>query len=195
MKCHTETAGPFVFEHPAVKVEGCTSCHSPHGSQNARLLAKSNVNTLCLQCHTVNDNFSAPEIPSFHNQAVQYQACTICHTQIHGSNASAVLLQMKAIIMTKSLSTNYAAAQWTEEPWRHEDGQPGGSYSPVHRPELPYRGAQNATPLPRPLLLTRKRSMATPFTRALIWVDISPTIPAARQCGTRLSICKAALAF
>ncbi len=93
VKCHTETAGPFVFEHPPVKVEGCTSCHSPHGSQNARLLAKSNVNTLCLQCHTVNDNFSAPEIPSFHNQAVQYQACTICHTQVHGSNASAVFFK------------------------------------------------------------------------------------------------------
>ena len=93
VKCHTETAGPFVFEHPPVKTEGCVSCHSPHGSQNARLLTKSNVKTLCLQCHTINDNLTAPEIPSFHNQAVQYQACTICHTQVHGSNASAVFFK------------------------------------------------------------------------------------------------------
>ena len=25
-------------------------------------------------------------MPSFHNQATKYQACTLCHTQIHGSN-------------------------------------------------------------------------------------------------------------
>ncbi|MGB0118231.1 MAG: DmsE family decaheme c-type cytochrome, partial [Terriglobales bacterium] len=37
-KCHTETRGPFVFEHVAVKAEGCLGCHTPHGSQNPRLL-------------------------------------------------------------------------------------------------------------------------------------------------------------
>ncbi len=88
VKCHTETAGPFVFEHPVVKVEGCTTCHNAHGSPNPRLLARSNVNTLCLQCHTVSGDFTAPGVPTFHNQAVQYQACTICHTQVHGSNAN-----------------------------------------------------------------------------------------------------------
>lgn len=88
VKCHTETAGPFVYEHPPVKTEGCTSCHFPHGSPNPRLLTKSNVNTLCIQCHTAS-SFTAPGIPSFHNQAVQYQACTVCHTQVHGSNANA----------------------------------------------------------------------------------------------------------
>ncbi len=51
-KCHTETAGPFVYEHPVIKTEGCTTCHSPHGSPNARLLNVGNVNTLCLQCHS-----------------------------------------------------------------------------------------------------------------------------------------------
>lgn len=87
-KCHTEVAGPFVYEHPVIKTEGCTACHSPHGSPNPRLLNVSNVNTLCLQCHSASMNFTAPGAPSFHNQATQYQACTICHTQIHGSNAS-----------------------------------------------------------------------------------------------------------
>jgi DmsE family decaheme c-type cytochrome len=92
-KCHTETAGPFVFEHPVVKAEGCVSCHSPHGSPNARLLNVGNVNTLCLQCH------SATNLPAFpnavseqggpvHNQAAQYTPCTNCHSQIHGSNAT-----------------------------------------------------------------------------------------------------------
>jgi DmsE family decaheme c-type cytochrome len=93
VKCHTETAGPFVFEHPPVKTEGCTSCHFPHGSPNPRLLTRSNVNTLCLQCHVVSGDFTAPGIPTFHNQAVQYQACTVCHTQVHGSNASFVFFK------------------------------------------------------------------------------------------------------
>ena len=89
VKCHTETAGPFVYEHPPVKTEGCTACHSPHGSPNARLLNRSNVNTLCLQCHSgLNEAFTAPGTPSFHNMANQYQACTVCHTQIHGSNSN-----------------------------------------------------------------------------------------------------------
>jgi len=92
-KCHAETLGPFVYEHPPVKLEGCTSCHLPHGSPNARLLNRGNVNSLCLQCHTASMNFTAPGTPSFHNQANQYQACTNCHIQIHGSNASSVFFK------------------------------------------------------------------------------------------------------
>lgn len=93
MKCHIETAGPFAYEHPVVKADGCISCHSPHGSPNARMLNVSNVNILCLQCH------SATNLPAFpnavseqggpvHNQARQYTPCTNCHSQIHGSNAA-----------------------------------------------------------------------------------------------------------
>jgi DmsE family decaheme c-type cytochrome len=93
MKCHADAAGPFVYEHPPIKTEGCTSCHSPHGSQNPRMLTRSNVNQLCMQCHTASANFTAPGTPSFHNQANQYQACTVCHTQIHGSNASSIFFK------------------------------------------------------------------------------------------------------
>jgi DmsE family decaheme c-type cytochrome len=92
-KCHVETAGPFVYEHPPAKLEGCTSCHLPHGSPNPRLLTRNNINSLCLQCHTTSMNFNAPGTPSFHNQANQYQACTTCHVQIHGSNASSVFFK------------------------------------------------------------------------------------------------------
>jgi len=90
VKCHTEAAGPFVYEHPPIRTDGCTFCHSPHGSPNPRLLTRNNVNSLCLQCHSASMNFTAPGIPSFHNQARQYQACTVCHVQIHGSNADSV---------------------------------------------------------------------------------------------------------
>jgi DmsE family decaheme c-type cytochrome len=84
VKCHAEKAGPFVYEHPPVKIEGCTSCHTPHGSVNPRLLKTSQVNLLCIQCHSLASGAMAT--PTFHNQAQKYQACTMCHTAIHGSN-------------------------------------------------------------------------------------------------------------
>jgi len=85
--CHTDKAGPFAFEHAPVKTEGCVSCHTPHGSSNPRLLKRSQVNLLCLECHTFTVDSAAPGIPSFHNQAQKYQSCTLCHTAIHGSNS------------------------------------------------------------------------------------------------------------
>ncbi len=90
IKCHQENAGPFIYEHPVVKTEGCTFCHSPHGSQNPRLLARNNLNQLCLQCHTglKGTQFTAggPPTSPVHDQAMQYTSCVICHSQIHGSN-------------------------------------------------------------------------------------------------------------
>ncbi len=84
--CHVDKQGPFVFEHPAIKTEGCVACHSPHGSPNPRLLKISNLNILCLRCHTASSFSTASGTPDFHNQAAQYQACVICHVAIHGSN-------------------------------------------------------------------------------------------------------------
>jgi DmsE family decaheme c-type cytochrome len=92
-KCHSEKAGPFVWEHAPVKTEGCVACHTPHGSTNPRLLKRANINLLCLECHTLTVDAPAPAAPSFHNQAQKYQACTLCHTQIHGSNFSRVFFQ------------------------------------------------------------------------------------------------------
>jgi DmsE family decaheme c-type cytochrome len=90
VKCHAEKQGPFVYEHVPVKTEGCTSCHTPHGSNNPRYLRVSQVNLLCLQCHSFPTQ--GPAGPS-HNQAAKYQACTMCHTMIHGSNASNVFFR------------------------------------------------------------------------------------------------------
>ncbi len=94
-KCHTEKRGPFVYEHLPVKTEGCVSCHTVHGSTNARLLRTSNVNTLCLQCHTLalSSVPSQPPVGPAHNQAQKYQACTMCHAYVHGSNFSEVFFK------------------------------------------------------------------------------------------------------
>jgi len=88
-KCHAEKQGPFVYQHEA-KMEGCVICHSPHGSTNPRMLVQNQVNLLCLSCHSLSADVGPAATPTFHNQAQKYQACTLCHTAIHGSNSSSV---------------------------------------------------------------------------------------------------------
>jgi predicted CXXCH cytochrome family protein len=83
VKCHVEKRGPYVYEHAAVRVEGCVICHNPHGDTNHFMLVRREGRQLCLQCHT-----------GFHAQAqvphsrLGFQAsgeCTRCHVTIHGS--------------------------------------------------------------------------------------------------------------
>jgi DmsE family decaheme c-type cytochrome len=92
-KCHIDKQGPFVYEHAPIKTDGCTSCHVTHGGPNAHMLKLSNVNLLCLQCHTTSSFSGAPGAPSFHNQATFFQACTLCHVAIHGSNFSSTFFK------------------------------------------------------------------------------------------------------
>jgi DmsE family decaheme c-type cytochrome len=89
-KCHTETRGPFVFEHATVKGEGCLGCHSPHGSQNARLLNVPNVNQLCNQCHSP---VSAGTVHGINAGSADVQPCISCHTMIHGSNINPAFIR------------------------------------------------------------------------------------------------------
>jgi len=91
--CHTDKQGPFVYEHSPIKVEGCSACHLTHGGPNPHMLKVSNVNLLCLQCHTTSTFSSAPGAPSFHNQSSLFQACTLCHVEIHGSNFDATFFK------------------------------------------------------------------------------------------------------
>lgn len=90
--CHSDKRGPFVFEHAAVRVDGCEACHSPHGSPNPRLLRRPVTFTLCLECHNGAGAFGRngqgiPTQSPSHNMAdPRYQNCTTCHVKIHGSN-------------------------------------------------------------------------------------------------------------
>jgi DmsE family decaheme c-type cytochrome len=89
-KCHMEVRGPFVYEHAAVKAEGCLACHSPHGSQNARLLNMPNVNTLCNQCHSP---VAAGTVHGMNAGSSEITPCISCHTYIHGSNINPAFLR------------------------------------------------------------------------------------------------------
>lgn len=88
VKCHTDKQGPFAFEHAPLKTEGCSACHTPHGSSNPKMLKRSSIRQLCMECHTTLSNADpgAPQAP--HDQrTARYNNCTVCHSKIHGSNA------------------------------------------------------------------------------------------------------------
>ena len=89
-KCHTEVRGPFVYEHAPVKAETCLGCHTPHGSQNARLLNMPNVNELCNQCHS---QVAADTVHGVAAGSSDSIPCTTCHTYIHGSNMNSAFLR------------------------------------------------------------------------------------------------------
>jgi predicted CXXCH cytochrome family protein len=90
LKCHVQQGGPYVFEHEALR-EGCVTCHSPHGSMNAKMLKSRNAN-LCLQCHFQEQKAGGIVIggrdhSSFLNRGTCWSAG--CHEAVHGSNGSA----------------------------------------------------------------------------------------------------------
>ncbi|MBM3790019.1 MAG: DmsE family decaheme c-type cytochrome [Acidobacteria bacterium] len=94
LKCHAEKEGPFVFEHAGVSIKDCRACHQPHGSNNPRMLVRSTVRSLCLECHTMSSAVLSSQPPAFHDlRSPRYQNCTTCHTAIHGSNASSLFLR------------------------------------------------------------------------------------------------------
>lgn len=94
IKCHADKQGPFTYEHAPLKTEGCTACHTPHGSSNPRLLRFTQVNQLCLTCHSVSHGVGADEPAGpQHNQNAQYANCTACHVKIHGSHTSPVFFR------------------------------------------------------------------------------------------------------
>lgn len=91
-ECHTAQKGPFIFKHNAMK-EGCTSCHSPHGSVNNKMLIAPDSN-LCLQCHATG---SQPGLlfafGRDHRNNPVNGTCWVagCHEAVHGSNVSHAL--------------------------------------------------------------------------------------------------------
>jgi predicted CXXCH cytochrome family protein len=90
--CHAAQRGPHVFEHEAVR-EGCSVCHTPHGSVNAKLLTARDAN-LCFKCHF--QQVSGRRIligGSDHTTRIQQGTCwnAGCHEAVHGSRVDSSL--------------------------------------------------------------------------------------------------------
>jgi DmsE family decaheme c-type cytochrome len=98
--CHRDQSRQFVFEHESMR-EGCTVCHTPHGSVNAKMLIERD-NNLCLKCHAQTPQVVSPSSPRGqlvigkvdHTAFVSRGACwsASCHTAIHGSNVNPKML-------------------------------------------------------------------------------------------------------
>lgn len=99
LKCHADKRGPFVYEHASVRVDGCETCHQPHGSMNPRMLTRPTVFTMCLECHNGVGNFgrrnSGVDEPANPHSMTdpRYQNCVACHVKIHGSNTDFYFLR------------------------------------------------------------------------------------------------------
>jgi DmsE family decaheme c-type cytochrome len=99
LKCHPDKRGPFVYEHPPVRVEGCGICHYPHGSMNPKLLKRPVVFTVCLECHNGADSFgtrnNGEDLQSSRHNMLdpKFQKCTTCHVAIHGSYSDQFFLR------------------------------------------------------------------------------------------------------
>jgi predicted CXXCH cytochrome family protein len=88
-KCHASQNRVYVFEHEAMR-EGCTTCHQPHGSVNAKLLTERNA-TLCMQCHFQQIQGGAVLIGGVdHTSRITQGTCWSagCHEAVHGSQVS-----------------------------------------------------------------------------------------------------------
>jgi len=71
-------------------LQDCTTCHTPHGTQNPRLLNMPSIATLCNQCHSP---VSAGGVHGLDAGSTTVTPCVTCHTMIHGSNASQAFIR------------------------------------------------------------------------------------------------------
>jgi predicted CXXCH cytochrome family protein len=92
LQCHPAQRGPYVFEHEALR-EGCTTCHTAHGSVNAKMLTVRDSN-LCLKCHFQQVKGGSILIGgSDHTLRLQQGTCWTagCHEAVHGSRVNSSL--------------------------------------------------------------------------------------------------------
>ena len=98
LRCHTAQAGPFVYPHGAIRAEGCTACHNPHGTVNDKMLLARDAN-LCLRCHLADLN-AGFNLGGYRDGATHANAVGSrlaegtcwsagCHEDVHGSNVNA----------------------------------------------------------------------------------------------------------
>jgi predicted CXXCH cytochrome family protein len=88
--CHDQGMFTKKNVHPAVSM-GCTGCHNPHSSKNAKLL-RSKPPSLCFNCH---DKIGFTR--KFVHPPVASGDCSICHSP-HSTDEMALLLNKPAAV-------------------------------------------------------------------------------------------------
>ncbi len=76
-KCHEilhEYIDSQEYIHGPIGMEGCTMCHSPHGSTQKKLL-HDNATTLCVNCHEAQDMLELPVV----HEVIKQKGCVACH--------------------------------------------------------------------------------------------------------------------
>jgi predicted CXXCH cytochrome family protein len=88
--CHDQTMFTRSNVHPAVSM-GCTGCHNPHSSKNAKLLNTPSP-ALCFTCHD-KTGFMRKTV----HQPVASGDCMTCHSP-HATNEIALLLNKPVVL-------------------------------------------------------------------------------------------------
>jgi predicted CXXCH cytochrome family protein len=83
-QCHVDFGTIYTVLHVPVEVGECTSCHSPHMSEEAGLLLQTS-RQLCLSCHDKGD-----VVKQESHDGIGDADCTECHNP-HGGNESNLL--------------------------------------------------------------------------------------------------------
>jgi predicted CXXCH cytochrome family protein len=91
--CHEEPTKKRI--HAPVEEGECTMCHSPHSSNNRKLLVKEELSSLCFECHDLEigekDRVHAP---------VEMGACEECHDPHQSDNRSLLKSQKPQLCFT-----------------------------------------------------------------------------------------------
>ncbi len=112
LSCHAEkkeliTGSPFVHE-PVNDKKSCTNCHSPHSSDNKKLLLDSRKN-LCLSCHnkaiTIGTKTTTNIDKLMKTRKVLHPPFEDCEKVCHNPHAS----QDPRLLNTPFATTNYAS--------------------------------------------------------------------------------------
>lgn len=104
LKCHVEWERKYKryeFAHSAIKEKGCTGCHNPHGSDNAKLLRVKEFNQeMCFSCHKKNENWEKGEKETSHRAINEKNKCLNCH-EIHSSQWPKLLKESPSKLCAK----------------------------------------------------------------------------------------------
>lgn len=87
--CHrnVKSQANKISHHPIIEGKlSCSSCHNPHGTLTARLVAAETINELCYRCHAEKRG------PFLWEHAPVEENCMSCHTP-HGSRQGKLLVQ------------------------------------------------------------------------------------------------------